>query len=158
MALEGHSGAVTALTFSDDGKQVISASDGGTVRFWDTTTGSCRQTAEIGMTIYELSCRFGLLTTDVGIFDIGNAQGLVKAKPASISDELASQLEQEESSRQLGYGLNSDSSWITWKGHNMLWLPSEYRPSASAIFGGSVVLGCASGHVLIFEFDAKFRL
>ncbi len=35
-ALNGHTGAVNSIAFSSDGKQMISGSDDGTVRLWDT--------------------------------------------------------------------------------------------------------------------------
>jgi len=37
--LRGHSDWVTRVQFSDDGLQVISGSDDGTVRFWDVASG-----------------------------------------------------------------------------------------------------------------------
>ena len=36
----GHSGMVTALSFSDDGQRVASIEENGTIKIWDTTTGT----------------------------------------------------------------------------------------------------------------------
>jgi WD40 repeat protein len=44
--LEGHTEAVSAMTFSPDGKQVVSGSWDNTVRLWDAATGTVLQTLE----------------------------------------------------------------------------------------------------------------
>ena len=44
--LEGHSGSVSAVVFSPDGKLLASASWDDTVRLWDPATGASLQTLE----------------------------------------------------------------------------------------------------------------
>lgn len=44
--LEGHSSSVSSVTFSPDGKQVVSGSYDNTVRLWDAVMGAALQTLE----------------------------------------------------------------------------------------------------------------
>ncbi|NEP22522.1 caspase family protein, partial [Moorena sp. SIO3I6] len=54
--LQGHTGWVTNIAFSPDGKQILSGSDDGTVRLWDTETGQLIHTLEGHTdTVYEIA-------------------------------------------------------------------------------------------------------
>jgi hypothetical protein len=65
-----------------------------------------------------------------------------------------------QEARQCGYSLSPDKSWITGNGHKTLSLPSEYRPSVSAIWRSvppstmvRVAIGCGSGRVIVIGFS-----
>ena len=46
-----------------------------------------------------------------------------------------------------------EDQWIAAKEHCFLWLPSDYRPTCTAVCGSLICLGNSSGHVIFLEFD-----
>ncbi|RFU31703.1 hypothetical protein B7463_g4630, partial [Scytalidium lignicola] len=54
-----------------------------------------------------------------------------------------------------GYGISSDSVWITWNGENVLWLPPEYRSQTTIAMQSIVALACNSKPLLIFRFASE---
>jgi hypothetical protein len=129
--LKGHRGSVSSVAFSHDGTQVVSGSDDWTVKIWDAGSGACLKT---------LKGHSGTVSS-VALWDISSDSNTALAATAL------------EEPRHHGYGLNADQAWITWNGQNVLWLPSEYRPSCSAIASSTIVIGCLSGRVLIINFS-----
>ena len=120
--------------------------DDKTAKVWDAATGKCEATLEVGYSSFVSFDPTGtLLYTDKGTAHIDNAvrlnQDPHKPKPADQQD----------------YGLSTDGVWIQKQSLPVLWLPSEYRPSSSAVAsvegGTNVVLGCSSGQVLVFHFS-----
>lgn len=47
----------------------------------------------------------------------------------------------------VGVGFSTDNAWIQYHGKNILWVPSEYRPSRSTVCGMRVGIGVGSGRV-----------
>ncbi|KAF1360166.1 HET-domain-containing protein [Lizonia empirigonia] len=120
--LEGHSNGVSSVAFSHDSSKLASASWDNTVKVWDASSGACLQTLNIGRLLYSLSfdSTSSFLHSKIGPIAIHNP---------GTSSEVA--VVAPERPLYLGTSLSPDSIWIKYDGKNVLWIPSEYRPSRS---------------------------
>ena len=126
--LKGHSEQVSSVAFSYDSTQLASGSDDSTVKIWDANSGACLQTLE------GYSGRVS--STDLVSILVSQSPNTVELQQA-IRQRLV---------------ISSDGKWISVDARNVLWLPTEYRPSSSTISGISVGLGTGSGKVWICYF------
>jgi hypothetical protein len=76
------------------------------------------------------------LFTERGIFAIYSSTALSKTPIAETKRAPC-----------LGASLSTDDTWIQRDGKNVLWIPSEYRPLYSAVYGTTVGMGVGSGRV-----------
>ncbi|KAF2729836.1 HET-domain-containing protein [Polyplosphaeria fusca] len=106
---------------------------------WDARSGECLQTLNVERTVYDLSfdSNDSYLRTDKGIFNIGAPS---TSTPTPISTET--QIAQYQS-----VALDASGTWITYDSVNLLRLPSEYRPSCSAVLGDVIAIGVGNGRV-----------
>ncbi|KAF2181015.1 hypothetical protein K469DRAFT_590663, partial [Zopfia rhizophila CBS 207.26] len=137
--LEGHSGSVKSVAFSHDSTRLASASDDRTVKIWDASSSESLQT--IGSALFNISfdTTSSYLHTEIGTIVIDASS--VSTMTSSVMDLQYPQYQ--------GVALSSDGAWITYNSENLLWLPSEYRPSCSAVSGKMIGIGVGSGKVWI---------
>jgi WD40 repeat protein len=144
--LQAHRSDVTSLAFSHDSSRLASTSSDRTVKVWDTISGkalSTLSTLEIGSNVFfkiSFNATGSCLQTDLGIIYIS---------ALSSSRPLLTYEEQPRNPRCQGIALSADGVWITHNSEKILWLPSEYRPTCSAVSGNMISVGAGSGRVWI---------
>ena len=139
--LEGHSDGVTSVAFSRDSTRLTSASDDGTVKIWDASSGKYLQTLEVGKALGDVSFDATdlYLHTEIGTIAIN-------VSSASYTTPIVAK---RKGPQYQGGGLSSDGVWITYDSENLVWLPSEYRPSCSAVSWNTISIGVRSRKVWI---------
>ncbi|KAF2258299.1 WD40 repeat-like protein [Lojkania enalia] len=137
--LEGHSDNVNAVAFSQDSTWLASASWDETVKIWDASSGECLQTFSIGKSLTRISFNLtgSYLLTEIGTINISALSDSRLLPPAS----------KPQNPQYQGLALSADGVWITNNSENLVWLPSEYRPSCSAVLGKTIGIGVGSGRV-----------
>jgi WD40 repeat protein len=142
--LKGHSSSVYSVAFSHDSSKLVSASDDKTAKVWDASSGACLQTLNIGKALYILSFdpTSSILYSEIGSIAIHGPRA---------SSEIT--IMESAHPQYLDTGLSFDSTWIKYNNRNLLWIPSDYRPSCSAVCGNRVGMGVGTGRVWTCSVD-----
>ncbi|KAF5578390.1 wd40 repeat protein [Fusarium pseudoanthophilum] len=163
--LKGHSRSIRSVAFSNNGRLLVSGSNDKTVRIWDITAGTTLQTLighghRVRSVTFSNDDKLILSGSDDGtirVWDNGTGKVIKTLEGHYCRAPLVS-LSPENT--PIGYGMNFDGSWITfwdgWERRNLLNLPPEFRPSASAASGSTLAIGCPSGRVLFFTFTSQY--
>jgi WD40 repeat protein len=140
--LKGHSSAVRSVAFSHDSTWLASASYDQTVNIWDTSSGECVETITVRKALSSISFDItnSYLHTNIGTISLPG--------PRALSSYIEPQSPQYQ-----GLALSADNTWIKHGSKNLIWLPSEYRPSCSAVSGNTVGIGVGSGRVWICKVE-----
>jgi hypothetical protein len=106
------------------------------------------QTFGVGKTLVNISfdTTGSYLHTEIGTI-------VVNACDASSTSNITPRVTGPRNPQYQGGALSSDGAWITYNSENLVWLPSEYRPSCSAVSGKTIGIGVGSGKVWICNFE-----
>ena len=106
------------------------------------------QTLVIGKALSNISFNItgSYLHTEIGTI-------VLEASLSSLSSlNRAPSVTDPQSPQYQGQALSSDGEWITYNSENWVWLPSEYRPSCSAVLGKTIGIGVGTGKIWICNF------
>ncbi|KAK1254185.1 hypothetical protein MKX08_008180 [Trichoderma sp. CBMAI-0020] len=116
------------------------------LEFWNLSTSMCLATVDIDLPAvgYISFDEVGFcLSTNVGDFILDGTMLFEDSGRESPSPPVG-----DATISRRGIGLSEDLEWVMWDDDRLIWLPPAYRPSASAVIGPTLAIGCSQPHVV----------
>jgi WD40 repeat protein len=140
--LSGHRGPVDAVAFWKNSEILVSASYDLHIHIWNRHQCEALHKIYLGTQLHHqpFLVRGSLLYTELGAIDL---------ERSTLSKTVG----------WLGYSVSRNRERIKQDEKNVFWLPFEYQPAHSAVSWdrSTVVIGCASGKILVIGFDPNVR-
>lgn len=162
--LEGHTSRVTSVAFSPDGKQIVSGSWDKTVQRWDAATGLQLLPVLEGHTGWVSSVAFSPNGKQIVS---GSNDQTVRRWDTATGLQLLPVLEgHTDRVSSVAFSLDGkhiptlhvSENWLADGTTNLLWLPTGYRPTCQATWGGIIALGLSLGGLSVLQFQQQLKL
>ncbi|KAF1948355.1 hypothetical protein CC80DRAFT_585089, partial [Byssothecium circinans] len=128
------------LAFLHDSARLALVSSNHTVKIWDASSSACLQMLSIGKALHRISFNISnsYLYTEIGTIEI-SALSSSRILPVGGKQQWLNYI--NNSPQYQGIALSADSVWLTYGSGGLVWLPSEYQPSCSAVLGKTIGIG-----------------
>jgi WD40 repeat protein len=144
---KGHSDLIVLVAFLHQSARLASLSYDDTVKIWDASSGVCLQTIHTGQVPMVKFLPKSALYDAIRTFTLQSAEDLSTREIVECERPL---------DVATSPSISTDGTWIRHDGRNILWIPSEYRPSCSAEGRTTVGIGVMSGRVWFCSIDLQY--
>ncbi|UKZ64290.1 uncharacterized protein TrAtP1_005508 [Trichoderma atroviride] len=148
-----HSSALLASIASRPREGAYSYRDHPALEFWNISTGMCLATVDFTRSAagYISFDEVGFcLSTNAGDYILNGTMISEDSGRNSLSPSVG-----DATISRRGIGLSEDSEWVMWDDDRLIWLPPAYRPSASAVIGTTLAIGCSLPNVVFMTISSS---
>ncbi|KAL3427466.1 vegetative incompatibility protein HET-E-1 [Phlyctema vagabunda] len=149
--LGAHLSTVRSVAFSPDGKRVVSGSYKGTICLWDAISRQHLQTLEghlkpVTSVAFSPDGKQVVSSSEDKTVRLWNAATGTLQEPLDGHSRGVSSMAFSPDGKLLPH-LQVHNQWLAEDSINILWLPTDYRPTCEAVWDKAVILGHTSGRI-----------